>query len=184
MGCFILRATRIFKELLEQWYVKEHLKLSLKKYFVRYVDQIKQYEVPLSRMLNVAWRYTMTTLPRSDFIPIRYLITELDLFPIMRGFHRTFTTGVTHWQQTLTPADTWFRPMWYMSAVWYKTFSPSLSLFSGLFIANIPRYFLDVTPYIRSPLSSMLFTNFRHVYLRNSREIGWRVSKKSCKFVS
>ena len=47
-GCFILRATR----LANKGYVKERLKVSLKKFYGRYGDLIKQYEVPLSRMLN------------------------------------------------------------------------------------------------------------------------------------
>ena len=51
-GCFILRATRLSNELLEQGYVKERLQLSLKKFYGRYGDFIKHYEVPLSRMLN------------------------------------------------------------------------------------------------------------------------------------
>ena len=48
----ILRATRLSNKLLEQGYVKERLKSSLKKFYGRYGDLIKQYEVPLSRMLN------------------------------------------------------------------------------------------------------------------------------------
>ena len=35
-------------KLLEQGYVKEPLKSSLKKFYGRYGDHIKQYEVPLS----------------------------------------------------------------------------------------------------------------------------------------
>ena len=50
--CFILRATRLSNNLLEQGYVKERLKSSLKNFFGRYGDLIKQYEVPLSRMLK------------------------------------------------------------------------------------------------------------------------------------
>ena len=50
-GCFILRATRLSNKLLEQGYVKERMKSSLMKFFGRYGDLIKQYEVPLSRML-------------------------------------------------------------------------------------------------------------------------------------
>ena len=50
--CFVLRVTRLSNKLLEQGYVKELLKLSLKKFFGRYGDLIKQYEVPLSRMFN------------------------------------------------------------------------------------------------------------------------------------
>ena len=47
-GCFILRATRLLNKLLEQGYVKERLKSSLKKFSGRYGD----LEVPISRMLN------------------------------------------------------------------------------------------------------------------------------------
>ena len=38
--------------LLEQGYIKERLKSPLKKIYDQYRDLIKQYEVPLSRMLN------------------------------------------------------------------------------------------------------------------------------------
>ena len=51
-GCFILRATRLSNKLLEQGYVKERLKSSLRKFYGRYVDLIKQYDVSLSQMLN------------------------------------------------------------------------------------------------------------------------------------
>ena len=55
-GCFILSTTRLSNKLLEQGYHKERLKLSLRKYYGRYGDLIKQYEVPLSRMLNdILW---------------------------------------------------------------------------------------------------------------------------------
>ena len=50
--CFIHRTKRLSNRLLEKGYVKEHLKSSLKKCYGRYGDLIKQYEVPLSRMLN------------------------------------------------------------------------------------------------------------------------------------
>ena len=51
-GCFILRTTRLSNKLLEQGYVKERLKSSLRKFYGRYGDLIKQYEVSLSQMLN------------------------------------------------------------------------------------------------------------------------------------
>ena len=50
--CFVLRATRLSNKLLEQGYVKECLKSSLKMFYGRYGDLIKRYEVPFSRMLN------------------------------------------------------------------------------------------------------------------------------------
>ena len=51
-GCFILKATRLSNKLLEQGYVKERLKSSLRKFYGRYGDLIKQYEISLSQMLN------------------------------------------------------------------------------------------------------------------------------------
>ena len=50
--CFILRAVRLSNKLLGQGYVKERLRSSLRKFYGRYGDLIKQYEVPLSRMLQ------------------------------------------------------------------------------------------------------------------------------------
>ena len=52
MKCFILRAVRHSNKLLGQGYVKERLRSSLRKFYGRYGDLIKQYEVPLSRMLH------------------------------------------------------------------------------------------------------------------------------------
>ena len=49
--CFILRAMRLSNKLLGQGYVKERLKSSL-RFYGRYGDLTKQYEVPLSRMLH------------------------------------------------------------------------------------------------------------------------------------
>ena len=51
-GYFILRATRLSNKLLKQGYVKERLKSSLRKFYCRYGNLIKQYEVSLSQMLN------------------------------------------------------------------------------------------------------------------------------------
>ena len=50
--CFILKASRLSNKLLEQGYVKERLKSSLRKFYGRYGDLIKQYKVSLSQMLN------------------------------------------------------------------------------------------------------------------------------------
>ena len=50
--CFILRAMRLSNKLLGQGYVKERLKSSLRKFYGRYGDLTKQYDVPLSRMLH------------------------------------------------------------------------------------------------------------------------------------
>ena len=48
--CFILRAARLSSKLLRQGYVKERLKSSLRKFYGRYGDLIKHYEVSLTQM--------------------------------------------------------------------------------------------------------------------------------------
>ena len=66
-GCFILRATRLSNTLLEQGYVKERLKSSLRKFYGRYGDLIKQYEVSLSQMLNcILWPDHIQWQPPTD----------------------------------------------------------------------------------------------------------------------
>ena len=50
--CFILRAARLSSKLLGQGYVRERLKSFLMKFYGRYGDFIKHYEVPLSQMLH------------------------------------------------------------------------------------------------------------------------------------
>ena len=50
--CFILRAVRLSSKLLGQGYVMERLKSSLRKFYGRYGDLIKHYEVSLSQMLH------------------------------------------------------------------------------------------------------------------------------------
>ena len=50
--CFILRAARLSSKLLGQGYVMERLKSSLRKFYGRYGDHIKHYEVSLSQMLH------------------------------------------------------------------------------------------------------------------------------------
>ena len=50
--CFILRAARLSSKLLGQGYVMERLKSSLMKFYGRYGDFIKHYEVSLSQMLH------------------------------------------------------------------------------------------------------------------------------------
>ena len=66
-GCFILRATRLSYKLLEQKYVKERLKSSLRKFYGRYGDLIKQYDVFLSQMLNdILWPDHIQWQPPTD----------------------------------------------------------------------------------------------------------------------
>ena len=50
--CFILRAARLSSKLFWQEYVMERLKSSLRKFYGRYGDLIKHYELSLSQMLH------------------------------------------------------------------------------------------------------------------------------------
>ena len=66
-GCFILRATRLSNKLIEQGYVKERLKSSLRKFYGPYGDLIKQYEVFLLQMLNdILWPDQIQWQPPTD----------------------------------------------------------------------------------------------------------------------
>ena len=76
-GCFILRAKRLTNKFLEQEYVKERLKSSLSKFYGRYGDLIKQYEVSLSQMLN---DFLWPAIYNDNPLLIR-LCTKLDLLP-------------------------------------------------------------------------------------------------------
>ena len=60
-------------KLLEQGYVKERLKSSLRKFYGRYGDLIKQYEV--SPLTTVTWAYTMT-FPTDQTLYRTRLFTE------------------------------------------------------------------------------------------------------------
>ena len=89
-GCFILRAIRLSNKLLEQGYVKESLQSSLKKFYAQYGDLIKQFEVPLSRMLNdilqpdqIQWQpSTDRSLYQSvTFLSALDLLLTNDMFP-------------------------------------------------------------------------------------------------------
>ena len=78
-GCFILRTTRLSNKLVEHGYVKES---SLRKFYGRYGDLIKQYEVSLSQMLNdILWPDHIQWQP-----PQIRLYTELDLLPNFEWF--------------------------------------------------------------------------------------------------
>ena len=98
--CFILRAVRLSSKLLRQGYVMERLKSSLRKFYGRYGDLIKHYEVSLSQMLNdilghdhIQWHPQFirhyTNLRISNLLPNWTLIPILALLRNFGGFHRT-----------------------------------------------------------------------------------------------
>ena len=116
--CFILRAMRLSNKLLGQGYVKERLKSSLRKFYGRYGDLTKQYEVPLSRMLHDIldddhnqWHPPLIG-HYTNFWPLLIwtLLPNLTFYQIVQGFHRTYATGAACQQRTLTPPDTWSCP--------------------------------------------------------------------------
>ena len=95
--CFILKAARLSSKLLGQGYVMERLKSSLRKFYGRYGDLIKHYEVSLSQTLHdilghdhIPWHpqlirhYTnLRTYYRTG------LNTDFTLLPYFGDFHRT-----------------------------------------------------------------------------------------------
>ena len=102
--CFILRTVRLSNKLLGQGYVKERLKSSLRKFFGRYGDLTKQYEVPLSWMLqdildddHIQWHAPLIG-HYTNFWPLLMwiLLPNLTSYLIMRGFHRTYLQRVRH----------------------------------------------------------------------------------------
>ena len=96
-------------------------------------DLIKKYEVPLSQMLM-----TFRSLAKYNDIPspIRLYTSPLPhstLYRIMRGFHGTFATGVARRQGTLSPPNTWSRPICDLHSVDAGAFVMGLSQISSLF---------------------------------------------------
>ena len=67
--CFILRARRLSSKLRKQGYLVERLKSSFRKFYGRYGDLIKQYEVSLSRMLNDILTVDQQWLPNQSYFP-------------------------------------------------------------------------------------------------------------------
>ena len=93
--CFILRAARLSSKLLGQGFVRERLNSSLRKFYGRYGDLIKHYEVPLSQMLHdiLGHVHLIDTLNWSNITPIFEPITELDLitnFDLITKFREVF----------------------------------------------------------------------------------------------
>ena len=93
-------------------YVKERLKSSLRKFYGRYGDLTKQYEVPLSRMLHdildddhIQWHPPLIG-HYANFWPLLIwtLLPNLTFYLIVQGFHRTYATGAACQQRTLTPS--------------------------------------------------------------------------------
>ena len=148
--CFILRAMRLSNQLLGQGYVKERLKSSLRKFYGRYGDLTKQYEVPLSRMLHdildddyIQWHPPLIG-HYTNFLPLLVLalLPNLTFYLIVQDFHRAYATGGACQQRTLTPPDTWSCTTLGLACVLMsRSISPELVLSPDFWISNIPLYF-------------------------------------------
>ena len=98
-------------------------------------------EIPLKRRKSSIWRSFMvdTGILSSDqslYQSVAFL-PNLDVYWLMRGFHRTFATGVACWHGTpLTPPDTCSRPILGLAYVLLvepdQSFSLTCRYFSGL----------------------------------------------------
>ena len=96
--CSILRALRLSSKLLGQGYVMERLKSSLSKFYCRYGDLIKNYEVSLSQMLHGILGHDILTMTPSidqtlhqfaNLLPNWTLLPILTFLPNFGCFHRT-----------------------------------------------------------------------------------------------
>ena len=129
-GCFILRATPLSNKLLDQGYVKARLKSSLRKFYVRYRDLIKQYGHPTT----------------DQTIPNRGRITKLGILPNFQGFRIEHLRRVWHADRgrlllrTPGPVPFWTCIMFYLLR---PILSRTFRYFFRLYTSNIPRYFLD-----------------------------------------
>ena len=129
--------------------IKERLKSSLRKFYGRYGDLTKQYEVPLSRMLHdildddhIQWHPPLIGHYTKFWPLIWTLLPNLTFYLIVKGFHRTYATGAACQQRTLTPPDTWSCPTFGLACVLMsRPISPELVLSPDFWISNIPRYF-------------------------------------------
>ena len=91
---FIFRAVWLSNKLLGQVYVKERLRSSLRKFYVRYGELIQQYNIPLFRMLHdildndhLQWHPPLIRhYTNFDHITGLDLITEFDFLPNCERF--------------------------------------------------------------------------------------------------
>ena len=149
-ACSISGLARLSSKLPRQGYVMERLKSSLRKFYGRYGDLIKHYEVSLSQMLHDILDMTIynDTLNWSDITPICELITELDfntdfdLITEVWRFPKNIATGAASQRRTLTPPDTWSCPIWdlHLFSCWDHSFL-NLSYLRTFWVSNIPLYF-------------------------------------------
>ena len=85
-------------------------------------------------------QYILCLIPVCDMITGLDIDTEFYISPNI-GFHRASATGLACRQGTLTPPDTWSRPILdlHMSTCRDQSFSRTCHYFSGLCYSNIRR---------------------------------------------
>ena len=129
---------RLSNKLLGQGNVKERLRSSLRKFYGRYGNLIKQYEAPSPECYTTFWMMTIysDTLHWSgitqifDHITDLDLITEFDFLPNYERFPRNICNGCGCQQRTLTPPDTRSCPtLGLASVLMLRPISPELVFF-------------------------------------------------------
>ena len=157
---------RLSNKLLGQGYVKERLKSSLRKFYGRYEDLTKQYEV---RMLHdildddhIQWHPPLIG-HCTNFWPLLIwtLLPNLTFYLIVQGFHRTYATGAACQQRTLTPPDTWSCPTLGLACVLMsRPISPELVLSCFMVDMGISSNIM------KSPSSKMLHDILGHDHIQ------------------
>ena len=87
-----------FSDIHGQWYVREHLKSFLMKFYSQYRDLIQQYDVPSPKCYVAFWGMILCSdsLHWSDITLTHDFVTKLDCiteFHFIIGFQRTIATG-------------------------------------------------------------------------------------------
>ena len=122
--CIILRTTRLSNMLFEQ-----ALEMVIEEVYGGYGDPIKQSSsLTNAKWLSVVWPNKMTTPTDQTIYQSVTFLPNSTFYWLMRGFHKTFETDVACWQETLTPPDTWSRPIWDLHMFYMYLFRPFLNL--------------------------------------------------------
>ena len=144
--CFILRARRLANKLLIQGYQAERLKSSFKKFYGRYGDLVKHYDVSLTRILDSILKHDYRQW--QPFID--QVSTEFDIFYRFWPIHRTRQVSIelSRWVRHASKGrwlfpDTRSYPVW-DSLLFFmlRPFQPYLFvLFQRTRFLITPRYF-------------------------------------------
>ena len=134
-------------KLLEQGYVKERLKTSLRKFYGRYGDLIRQYEVPLTQMLNdILWPDHIQWQPLTD--QTLYRTRPLTEFWVVSIEHLRRLWHADRGRLLLRTPGPVPLGLAYVLLVETNTF-PNLSLFYRTMLFEYPsvlsRFYLDLT---------------------------------------